>query len=95
MKFSKEHYERLDSIKARAQYLLSFPIEAKICIENLNLVLRAVVCDVVLPVTGETEQETIEKARQWLQDKVGPEAFEEARQEAKPLLAEGGYSNES
>lgn len=64
-------YNSLSSAKEKAAYLLTRKITAQLNILGFELVMQARIDDVWLPVTGESEDETIHKARAWLRGKAG------------------------
>lgn len=68
MEFSVNEFEKIESKKGRAKYLLQFPITTKPDIEGLDVVCRACVGDVRLPFSGKSELEVIEKAKAWLKE---------------------------
>jgi hypothetical protein len=68
--FDYQHYRSLKTKAERAKYLLSLPITAKVDIEFPNLVMRAHVDEVALHITGNSEEEVIAEARQWLQEQT-------------------------
>jgi hypothetical protein len=65
-----ENFKELRTVKERAAFLLAIGVNAKTNIKDLNLVMQACVGDILLPVTGETEQEAIEKGIAWLKEKL-------------------------
>ncbi len=62
----KAAYQALPTIPARAAFLLNLGVTARVTIENLELVTRAAVGDVMLPITAETEAEAIAAGIAWL-----------------------------
>ena len=65
-----KQYENLKSLKERAQFLLNIGVSAKINIVDLTPVIQACVGETMLPVTGDTEQDAIEKGIAWLKEKA-------------------------
>jgi hypothetical protein len=65
-----KQYENLTTLKERAQFLLNIGVSAKINIVDLKLVMQACVGETMLPVTGDNEQDAIEKGIAWLKEKA-------------------------
>lgn len=62
-------FSKLETMQERAKYLLQFEIGATTDIVDLDVVCRATIGSVRLPVTGATDEEAISKAKKWLRDK--------------------------
>lgn len=69
-----KHLKSLASKPARAAYLLTIGVSAVTTIENLNVVCRATVGEVRLPVTGDSEADAIAKGVEWLQEQAAQSA---------------------
>lgn len=70
---NKALLSQLETEKERAKYLLQFEVTTrKVGIETLTLkpILRALIGDIYLPVTGNDAQQVIKDARAWLQEKA-------------------------
>ena len=65
-----KEYEKLQTLKERAQFLLAIGVSAKINIVDLTPVMQACVGETMLPVTGDNEQDAIEKGIAWLKEKA-------------------------
>lgn len=65
-----KQYEKLKTLKERAQFLLNIGVSAKINIVDLTPVMQACVGETMLPVTGDNEQDAIEKGIAWLKEKA-------------------------
>lgn len=61
---------KLETVQEKAKYLLEFEIGATTDIVGLDVVCRATIGEVRLPITGATDEEAIEKAKAWLQEKA-------------------------
>lgn len=61
---------KLETVQEKARYLLQFEIGATTDIVGLDVVCRATIGEVRLPITGATDEEAIEKAKAWLQEKA-------------------------
>lgn len=73
VKMTKEQikqYENLKTLKERAQFLLKIGVSARINIIDLTPVTQACVGETLLPVTGDNEQDAIEKGIAWLKEKA-------------------------
>lgn len=67
----KEHYNKLSTVKERAAFLLRIGVSAQLDISpDLNVVYRAFVGDVALPIIGEDKEDTIAKAVSMLQQRA-------------------------
>ncbi|USD19784.1 hypothetical protein MJO52_11890 [Microbulbifer variabilis] len=63
-------YEQIRSIAERANFLLSIGVTAELDVEGTDLVFRACVGDMRLPVSGTTKLTAIERGKSWLEDKA-------------------------
>jgi len=63
-------YATLKTVADKATFLLQFEITAKACFVGLDLVNKAFIGKIGLPITGESDKEVIEKARAWLEEKA-------------------------
>lgn len=66
----RQQFDRLETVPQRAAFLLKLGVTAKIAIVDLRPVFQAGVGDVALPVTADTEQEAIDKAIAWLEERA-------------------------
>lgn len=87
----KFHYSTLGTVQEKAAYLLTKEITAAINIADLDVVMQAKVGDVWLPITGESEEHAIEKAKEWLREKAGITAEQAANlmSNLEPAKADG------
>ena len=65
-----EHLKALTTKPERAAFLLTIGVTTKTNIEELGIVCRAAVGSVMLPVTGDTEEDTIKKGTEWLKQEA-------------------------
>ncbi|WP_226648163.1 hypothetical protein [Microbulbifer variabilis] len=65
-----EAWEKLGSIPERAKFLLDIGVTAEVDIEESDLMFRACVGEVRLPVTGASKLTAIERGTTWLKDKL-------------------------
>ena len=63
-------YKKLKTIQEKAAYLLQFDITARLNMNGLDLVNQAFIGKVGLPITGDSDEEVISKARAWLEEKA-------------------------
>ncbi len=61
-----KEFGKLETLSSRAKYLLGIGVSAKTDIVDLDLVYRARVGDISLPVTCETELEAIAAGEEYL-----------------------------
>lgn len=69
-KAQQAEFAKLETMQERARYLLQFEIGATTDIVDLDVVCRATIGEVRLPVTGATDEEAIAKAKAWLEEKA-------------------------
>jgi len=65
-----EEFENLKTMKERAQFLLDIGVTAKTDIDDLEIVYRANVGCISLPVVALTESVAIKKGTKYLQDRL-------------------------
>ena len=63
-------YATLETVADKANYLLKFEITAKPCFVGLDLVNKAFIGKIELPITGDSDDEVIKKAKAWLEEKA-------------------------
>jgi len=63
-------FEKLETMNDRAKFLLAIGVTAKTDIVNLDLVYRAKVGCIRLPVTASTENIAIKKGEKYLQERL-------------------------
>lgn len=66
----QREYSALKTTAEKARYLLQFEIVAKLNIDTKELkpVIQAFIGKVSLPITGNTDEEAISKAKEWLEE---------------------------
>ncbi|AMO58151.1 hypothetical protein GZ77_20670 [Endozoicomonas montiporae] len=70
-----DRLSKLETEAERAAYLLSIGVTAKITIEDLTPVYRAVVGSMQLSITSDSEEEAIRKGTEWLKQKADPTTY--------------------
>lgn len=65
-----KEYSKLVTLRERAHFLLLIGVSARINIVDLTPVMQACVGETMLPVTGDNEQDAIEKGIAWLKEKA-------------------------
>ena len=68
-------YDNLKTPKERADYLLKFDVTAKIDLDEFDIVYRAFVGFIRLPVTASSEDIAIKKGTKFLEDKVASNEY--------------------
>ncbi len=63
-----EQFERLESRRERARFLLDVGVTARMDIEDMEPVFRACAGDLVLPITASTELLAVRRAVGWLRE---------------------------
>lgn len=69
-KRQQAEYSKLETVQQKARYLLRFPIGATTDLVDLTFVSRATIGPVRLPITADTDEEAILKAKLWLEEKA-------------------------
>jgi len=66
----QKEYSGLKTTAEKAKYLLQFEIVAKLNIDSKELkpVNQAFIGKVALPITGDSDEEVVRKARVWLEE---------------------------
>lgn len=63
-------FSALETQQEKAKYLLQFEITARVNMVDLNLVNQAFIGEVALPITGDSDEEVVAKAKAWLEGKA-------------------------
>lgn len=66
----KLDYKKLKTVAEKAKFLMEFEITARINMKDLTLVNQAFIGKIALPITGDTDEEVIAKAKAWLEEKA-------------------------
>jgi len=70
-KQQKEQFSRLSTKQERAKFLLGVGVSTRTDIVDFDIVCRAVVGNVALPIHGKNREDVISRAVDWLKDTAG------------------------